>query len=119
MPFNFKIYDTCEGGTARWESGNRSIKLSSGVFAYIISPDESMADWRKKKDLWIQIVVDGKELLPREKITAQPYSFHSYSLENLSFDIEIKIEIGENSAYIGIEEIACIINLLKELRRNV
>jgi hypothetical protein len=102
MPFNFKIYDMPEGGTARWESGNHIIKLSSGVFTYIISPDESMVDWREK-DFWLQIVVDGKELLPREKITAQPYSFHSYSAENLSSDTEIKIEIGKNLAYIGMD----------------
>jgi microcystin-dependent protein len=102
MPFNFKIYDTPEGGTARWESGNHIIKLSSGVFTYIISPDESMVDWREK-DFWLQIVVDGKELLPREKITAQPYSFHSYSAKNLSSDTEIKIEIGKNLAYIGMD----------------
>jgi hypothetical protein len=60
-----------------------------------------MVDWRKK-DLWIQIVVDGRELRPREKITAQPYSFHSYSCENLSSNNEIKIEIGGNTAYIGL-----------------
>jgi microcystin-dependent protein len=102
MPFNFKIYNTREGGTALWESGSQNVKLSSGVFNYIISPDESMVDWRRK-DLWLQIVVDGRELLPREKITAQPYSFHSYSAENLSSDNEIKIEIGKNSAYIGMD----------------
>ncbi|MDR3195965.1 MAG: phage tail protein [Endomicrobium sp.] len=102
MPFNFKIYDASEGGTALWESGNQTVKLSSGVFTYIIKPDESMVDWRKK-DLWLQIVVDGRELFPREKVTAQPYSFHSYSAENLSSESEIKIEIGENSAYIGMD----------------
>jgi hypothetical protein len=61
-----------------------------------------MVNWRKK-DLWLQIVVGGRELLPREKITAQPYSFHSYSSENLSSNNEIKIEIGENTAYIGLD----------------
>jgi hypothetical protein len=49
MPFNFKIYNTREGGTALWESGSQNVKLSSGVFNYIISPDESMVDWRKKR----------------------------------------------------------------------
>jgi hypothetical protein len=83
-------------------SGNKAIRLSSGVFTYIISPDESRVDWRKK-DLWFQIVVDGRELSPREKITTQPYSFHSYTAEDLSSDNEIKIEIGDNSAYIGME----------------
>jgi hypothetical protein len=36
LPFNFKIYDTSEGGTALWESGNQNIILSSGIFTYII-----------------------------------------------------------------------------------
>jgi microcystin-dependent protein len=102
LAFNFKIYDISEGGTALWESGNQNIILSSGIFTYIIKPNESMVDWRKK-DLWLQIVVDGRELLPREKITAQPYAFHSYSCENLSSNNEIKIEIGGNTAYIGLD----------------
>jgi c-di-GMP-binding flagellar brake protein YcgR len=49
MPFNFKIYDISEGGTALWESGNNTIRLSSGVFTYIISPDESRAGLEKKR----------------------------------------------------------------------
>lgn len=102
MPFNFKIYDRIQGGTALWESGNQNISLSSGVFTYIIIPDQSRIDWRRK-DVWIQIIVDGRELSPREKITSHPYSFHSISAENLSSDKEIKIAIGEKYIYIGIE----------------
>jgi hypothetical protein len=99
---NFKIYESPTGGTARWESGSQSVNLLNGVFTYIITPDQSRIDWRRK-DLWVQIVVDGRELFPREKITSQPYSFHSISAENLSSDNEIKIAIGEKSIYIGIE----------------
>ncbi|MDR3256573.1 MAG: phage tail protein [Endomicrobium sp.] len=102
MQFNFKIYEKEEGGTAIWESGNQGIKLSSGIFSYTIKPDETRVDWRKK-DLWLQVVVDGRELLPREKFMAQSYSLHSKAAENLSSNREIKVEIGASTAYIGID----------------
>ncbi|MBQ2219766.1 MAG: hypothetical protein II417_03100, partial [Elusimicrobia bacterium] len=32
---NFKIYDQLTGGTAKWESGNKSVVVSSGIFSVV------------------------------------------------------------------------------------
>ena len=58
-------------------------------------------DWRKK-DVWLQLVVNGVELVPREKIMAQVYALHSKSSENLFSNSEIKVEISTKTASVGV-----------------
>lgn len=98
---NFRIYES-ESDTPVWQSGVQNINVSSGIFSYIISPGTQL-DLRKG-NLWLELVVDGKELAPKEKLTAQPYALHSKSAENLSSNNEIKIEIGDRSLYLGIDD---------------
>lgn len=102
IDFNFKIYNQESDGTALWESGKQSIKVSSGLFSYVIKPDLNKVDLRKS-NLWLQLVVDGKELTPREKFSSQLYSLHSLSAESLSANDEIVIKIGTSSVSIGIK----------------
>ena len=73
---NFKFYSEETGGTAIWESGTQSVKVSSGMFTYIIRPDNPKVDWRNK-DIYLEIVIDGNTLSPREKLLSVPYSLHS------------------------------------------
>jgi hypothetical protein len=103
VDFNFKIYNEETDGIALWESGNQPIKVSSGLFSYLIQPDLNKVDLRKAK-VWLQLVVDGKELSPREKFSSQVYSLHSLSAENLSSNKEIVIKIGDSSVSIGIRD---------------
>jgi hypothetical protein len=98
---NFRIYDKTEGETAVWESGNQNVKLLNGIFSSVLKPDKKKVDWRKK-DFWLQLVVDGGEFLPRAKLTSQIYSLYSSTAENLSSDGEIKIEVGASATYIGV-----------------
>ncbi|MDR0800840.1 MAG: phage tail protein [Endomicrobium sp.] len=100
---NFRIYDKEKGGMAVWESGDQDIKFLNGVFSSILRPDITKVDWRKK-DFWLELVIDGKEFLPRAKLTSQIYSLHSNAAENLSSNSEIKIEVGTSSGYIGIND---------------
>lgn len=98
---NFKIYDSLTGGTAKWESGNKTITVSSGIFTYNLSPDASLVDWRGK-DYYLEIEIDGKKLEPREKLTAVPYAIHSNTAENiiLKSNAEFSVTIGNDKHFI-------------------
>jgi microcystin-dependent protein len=102
LPVNFKLYNQAEGGTALWESGYENIQFSSGIFSYTIRPNETRVDW-KNKNIWLEVVVDGKELKPREKLMSVPYSLHSQSTEKLSANNEIEVEVNGNKVYVGID----------------
>ncbi len=98
---NFKIYDQLTGGTSKWESGNKSVKVSSGIFSYTFSPDEISIDWAKK-DFYLEIVIDGKILSPREKLTSVPYSLHSTTADNITSktkEQDFSINIGGTNFY--------------------
>jgi len=95
---NFKLYSELTGGTALWESGTESVKVSSGIFTYIIKPDNTKVDWRNK-DIYLEIEIDGKKLEPREKILAVPYSLHSNTSENI-----LVVDGSEFSVTVGNKE---------------
>jgi len=61
------------GGTFLTSSVHNVTPNSSGVFSVVLSPN---IDW-SKGNIWIQTLVEGKALLPREKLLAQPYSIHA------------------------------------------
>ena len=92
---NFKLYSQLTGGTALWESGTENIKVSSGIFTYVIEPPKTQVDWRNK-DIYLEIEIDGKKLEPREKILSVPYALHSATSENI-----LVVEGSEFSVTVG------------------
>jgi len=75
----FKIYDAVSGGNEKWSSENTSVTVKNGMFNKILTPS---IDWRGR-DYYIETIVSGKILSPREKITAQVYSLHSRTAEDI------------------------------------
>jgi microcystin-dependent protein len=95
----FTLYGDESGTMQLWTSGDISVTVTSGIFTHTLNP--SGVDWRKK-DIWLELRVNNRTLLPREKVMAQMYSIHSYSAENLYSNEEIKITIGTTTVYLGI-----------------
>jgi len=95
---NFKIYDQLTGGTAKWESGNKSVVVSSGIFSVVLNPD---VDWRGK-DYYLEIEIDSKKLEPREKLTAVPYSLHSNTTEKaiVKDSAEFSVTVGNDKRFV-------------------
>lgn len=97
----FDIYATATGGASSWSTGNIDVMVSTGVFSCRLTPD---IDWRKK-DYWIETVIAGRILVPREKITAQIYALHSRTAEDIGklSGQSINFKIGDNN-YMSISE---------------
>ncbi len=95
---NFKIYNQLTGGTAKWESGNKSVVVSSGIFSVVLNPD---VDWRGK-DYYLEIEIDSKKLEPREKLTAVPYSLHSNTTESAKVEenSEFSVTVGNDKRFV-------------------
>jgi microcystin-dependent protein len=95
---NFKIYGQLSGGTAKWESGSKSVVVSSGIFSVVLNPD---IDWRGK-DYYLEIEVDSKKLEPREKLTAVPYSLHSNTTESavVKQNAEFSVTVGNDKRFV-------------------
>ena len=95
---NFKIYNQLTGGTAQWESGTKSVVVSSGIFSVVLNPN---IDWRGK-DYYIEIEIDSKKLEPREKLTAVPYSLHSNTTEKATVkeNAEFSVTVGNDKRFV-------------------
>ena len=95
---NFKIYNQLTGGTAQWESGTKSVVVSSGIFSVVLNPD---IDWRGK-DYYLEIEIDSKKLEPREKLTAVPYSLHSNTAEKATVkeNNEFSVTVGNDKRFV-------------------
>ena len=95
---NFKIYNQLAGGTAKWESGNQSVVVSSGIFSVVLNPE---IDWRQK-DFYLEIEIENKKLEPREKLTSVPYSLHSNTTESATVeeDSEFSVTVGSDKKFI-------------------
>lgn len=71
---NFLIFDNLKSGSLLWQSGSQSVSVSSGIFSYVMQP--SNVDWQVK-DCYLEVVIDGKVMTPREKLTSVPYAIHA------------------------------------------
>lgn len=71
---NFFIFDSLTSGALLWQSGTQSISVSSGIFTYVMQP--ANVDWQVK-DCYLEVVIDGKVMTPREKLTSVPYAIHA------------------------------------------
>jgi microcystin-dependent protein len=95
----FKLYYNETGGNSVWSSNPVNVSVSSGIFTYVLRP--AGVDW-SKGDIWLELTVGANILTPREKLMAQPYSFHSATSEKLYSNNEIQIQVGTTTAYIGV-----------------
>ena len=67
----FVLYDTAVAGSALWDSGDMSVAVSGGLFTVILGVDQS--DFNGQA-VWLNIIVDGETLSPRQEILPAPYA---------------------------------------------
>jgi hypothetical protein len=71
VTMSFRLYNVSTGGTALW-SENKTVQVVSGLFntnlSYLDVEDFDQA-------LWLEIVVEGDTLSPRQQLLGAPYAF--------------------------------------------
>jgi len=80
----FSIYDSAVGPTLLWTSEDVSVTVHNGLFRYVIGSggtDLSGMDWTAGQALYLEVVIDGETLTPREELSAYPYAINSHLLE--------------------------------------
>jgi hypothetical protein len=74
---SFRIYDSSNplSSALLWTSPDYNVQVSTGVFRVTLSPS-TLSDWQSG-NLWLELTVNNVPMLPREEITASPYSVNS------------------------------------------
>ena len=78
VPMTFKLFDDPSAGTELWSEDIAKVPVADGFYAVTLglkTPLEPVA--AAHADLYLQILVDGQMMLPRQRIGAVPFSFVS------------------------------------------
>ncbi|OGS32934.1 MAG: hypothetical protein A2218_10115 [Elusimicrobia bacterium RIFOXYA2_FULL_53_38] len=71
----FNIYDSSTSAVPLWSTpAPMSVQFSTGVFRVTLEP--TLNDW-ETGNLWLELVIEGTPLSPREEITSSPYAVNS------------------------------------------
>ncbi len=85
MTMTFKIYGQEAGGAALWFENDASVKVDNGFFnVYLGQSSDLNLDF--SQELWLEVTLDNGDVLPRTRISANPYSFQA-GLANTSKDV--------------------------------
>ena len=77
----FQIYDVSSGGTSIWDSGNRTVSITNGLFNILLgeSPQPEI-DLAFDEDYWLQITFAGDVQNPRTAFGSSGYAYMASGL---------------------------------------
>lgn|GEM_PF-2884170 len=77
------IYEAAEGGGAKWTELHARTPVSNGVFSLMLGETTPILDSLfAQPDRWLELVIDGVTLTPRQKFTSVPYTLRAESAAN-------------------------------------
>lgn len=78
-PMVFRLYTTASGGTACW-SESRTVDVRSGVFSVLLGQTTAINSSCLAADAYLELVVDGETLTPRERLTSVAHAVEASTL---------------------------------------
>jgi len=77
----FRIYDAASVGNLEWDSGNRSIQVTGGVFDVLLgeSPQPTV-DLSFDEDYWLLVTIAGDDQTPRQPLGSTGYAYMASGL---------------------------------------
>lgn len=76
----FRLYDAASGGTLKWGPETQSVQVTNGQFNVHLGSVTAISPANLTGDLWLDIRVNGEQLMPRERLTAVPYAVEAGTL---------------------------------------
>ena len=80
----FRLYNVASGGTALWSETHASLAVTNGLFDIILGESTPIAlDFDEQ--YWIELVVGGETLNPREKLASVSYAHRAVYADTAEF----------------------------------
>ncbi|MCX7716155.1 MAG: hypothetical protein N2Z73_01905 [Endomicrobia bacterium] len=80
----FRIYDQPTGGSPLWSSGNMNVVVSTGIFVVDLQPATAI-NWAEGQ-YYLEVVVEGNALTPREEFVSVPYAFECNTINGRTYE---------------------------------
>jgi microcystin-dependent protein len=77
----FKLFNTTSGGTAVWEE-QADVTVTGGIYTHLLGSVNPLTPSLFSQTVYVGIIINGKELLPRTELTYSPYTLFTQSAGN-------------------------------------
>jgi len=71
----FRLYIASTGGSSIWEETHNGVQVNNGLFQVVLGQSTPLDEADFHQPLWIETVVAGQTLSPREPLYGAPYAF--------------------------------------------
>jgi len=72
----FRIYDASSGGNLEWDSGDRSVQVTNGLFEILLGEDpQPSINLTFAESYWLLVTFAGDNQLPRQRLGSVGYAF--------------------------------------------
>jgi len=75
LPLTFRLYTSETGGSPIYEQTIPNVVIRQGLFSVELSGFPDTVDFSQQ--YWLEVVVDGEPMSPREKLASSPYSIRA------------------------------------------
>jgi len=79
LPITFRLYTSETGGSPIYEQTITNVIVRQGLFSVELSGFPDTVDF--SAPYWLEVVVDGEAMVPREKLTSAPYALRARAVE--------------------------------------
>ena len=79
LPLTFRLYTSESGGEPIWEQTISDVIIRQGLFSVELSGFPDSVDFSEQ--YWLEVVVEGEAMRPREKLVSAPYSIRAGTAE--------------------------------------
>ena len=77
----FRIFDASSGGTLKWDSNDRSVTVSGGVFSMVLGETpQPIVNLPFDEDYWLEVTIDGDIQSPRNRLGSVGYAYMASGL---------------------------------------
>lgn len=100
----FAIYDHASDGTLLWSCPPHAVPVANGLFTYLLGSVTSLPDNLFGTDTlrWLEIKVDGDQIMPRTRLTSVAYAYHSLRADTAAYALSGNGNSGwvDNGSYV-------------------
>ncbi len=94
----FRIFDAPAAGSQLWTETQPAVAVTNGVFSvYLGTVTPLTPEVFAGATTYLEIVVDGTTLSPRERLVASPYAVSARQLQGRSFDFFVSTDAANQS----------------------
>lgn len=83
VDIRFSLFTTATAGSAIWTEGH-TVSLDDGYYSISLGEVTPIGETFDGSDLWLELVVSGTALAPRQKIASAPYALTSGTARNVN-----------------------------------